>query len=122
MDVLEPAAVDLEPVDDDRRDDAPHSPLEDVDFPSGQARDECVTTVLAVRDYLRENGPASIRQIVTNVMPEYPLSYDVPDLEPGKRYRGSRWRNVVKPGLAALEDVEYRENHNDYRYIGKRET
>lgn len=81
-------------------------PLEDVDFPAGRDRDDCVATVHAAREYLRENGPASAREIVTDVMPERSLGYDVPDLEPGDRYRGAWWRNIVKPGLEAFDDVE----------------
>lgn len=89
-----------------------------VDFPTGRDREEYVAAIHAARDYLRDHGPASMREIVMNVMPEYPVGYDVPDLEPGDRYRGAWWRRVVKPGLQALPDVEYRSNHGDYRYTG----
>jgi len=49
-------------------------------------------------------------------MPDHPLGYDVPDLQPGDRFRGAWWRRLIQPGLRdALDDVEYRENHSDYR-------
>lgn len=93
-------------------------PLADADLPGSVEPEAALTAVYAVRDYLRDHGPASMREIVTGVMPAHSLGYDVPDLEPGDRYRGAWWRRVVRPGLAALPDVEYRENHGDYRYIG----
>jgi hypothetical protein len=39
-------------------------------------------------------------------MPRYPLGYEVPELEPGERYRGAWWRKVVKPGLEALPGID----------------
>lgn len=80
--------------------------LETVEFPAGRDRDECERAVRAARDYLKENGPASMREIVAEVMPRHPLGYEVPELESGERYRGAWWRKVVKPGLEALEDVD----------------
>lgn len=47
-----------------------------------------------------------MRGLVADVMPAHPVGYDVPELEPGERYRGGWWRLVVKPGLEALPDVE----------------
>lgn len=115
-----PSGSDLDGERDTPPREASHADLEDaltdVDFPTGQDRDDCVAAVYAARDYLRENGPASMRQIVVNVMPEHSLGYDVPELEPGDRYRGSWWRKIVKPGLDALEDVEHRQNYGDYRH------
>lgn len=52
--------------------------LADVDFPAGHDRDECEAADYAARDYLREHGSASMREIVTAVMPTHSLSYDVP--------------------------------------------
>ena len=49
-------------------------------------------------------------------MPAHALGYDVPELEPGDRYRGAWWRRIVKPGLDGLDDVVYRENHQDYAH------
>ena len=101
-----PAVPDTNPVGASAAQATPGGPLEDVDFPAGRDRDDCVAAVRAAREYLRENGPASAREIVNDVMPEHPLGYDVPDLEPGDRYRGAWWRNIVKPGLEAFDDVE----------------
>jgi len=89
--------------------------LEAMDVPQGKNNDDAREAVYAARDYLEENGPASMREIVTDVMPDYPLGYDVPQLEPGDRYRGAWWRRIIQPGLKALDDVEYRSNHSDYR-------
>ena len=69
----------------------------------------------SVRRYSRA---ASAREIVAAVMPEHSLGYDVPELEPGDRYRGAWWRRVVRPGLQRLDDVTHRQNHNDYAYAG----
>lgn len=80
--------------------------LADVAFPEGRDREVCEAAVLAARDYLREQGPATMRELVTKVMPTHPVGYDVPELEPGDRYRGAWWRRVVKPGLKALPDVQ----------------
>lgn len=86
--------------------DATAAGLDSVEFPDGRDRAECEAAVLAARDYLREHGPATMRELVTDVMPEHPVGYDVPELEPGDRYRGAWWRRVVKPGLQALSDVQ----------------
>lgn len=80
--------------------------LENVQFPEGRDEERCIAAVLAAREYLRQRGEASMRDFVTDVMPVHSLGYDVPDLEPGDRYRGSWWRKVVRPGLEALPDVE----------------
>lgn len=77
-----------------------------MDFPAGRDQDECIRAIGAAREFVDENGGASMREIVANVMPEHPVGYDVPDLEPGDRYRGSWWRKIVRPGLEAFEDVE----------------
>ena len=109
-----PATEDPAPVDEERdpppESDAVDDALEDVDFPAGRERGACSAAVYAARDYLREHGPATKREIVTEVMPDHPLGYDVDGalekVEAGDRYRGSWWRKVVKPGLKALPDVE----------------
>lgn len=94
--------------------------LGEVEFPGGRDRAECVDAVLAARDHLRETGPASMRELVTEVMPEHPVGYDVPDLEPGERYRGAWWRKVVRPGLKACPDVEAPAGGGKWRYTGNR--
>ena len=89
--------------------------LDAIDIPQGKDPEACRDALYAVRDYLEEHGPASRREIVTAVMPDHPLGYDVPDLETGDRFRGAWWRRIIQPGLRALDGVEYRENHSDYR-------
>jgi hypothetical protein len=89
-----------------------------LDAPRGIDRRAALEAVDAVRSFLHERGPASQREIVRAVMPDHPLGYDVPDLEPGDRFRGAWWRRVVKPALTVVDDVEYRKNHQDYHYVG----
>ena len=109
-----PATEDPAPVDEERdtppESDAVDDALEDVDFPAGREREACSAAVYAARDYLREHGPATKRDLVAEVMPDHPLGYDVDGalekVEAGDRYRGAWWRRVVKPGLKALPDVE----------------
>ena len=98
--------------------------LEDVDFPAGRDREECSAAVYAARDYLREHGPATMREIVGEVMPEHPLGYDVDGalekVEAGDRYREAWWHRVVKPGLKALPDVEApARGASEWRYTGE---
>ena len=104
--------------------DAVDDALEDVDFPAGRERGKCSAAVYAARDYLRDHGPATKREIVAEVMPEHPLGYDVDGalekVEAGDRYRGAWWRRVVKPGLKALPDVEApARGASEWRYTGE---
>lgn len=50
--------------------------------------------------------PVYLPFIRRGVMPEHPIGYDIPNLAEDERYRGAWWRNIVRPGLAALPDVE----------------
>lgn len=98
---------------------APEDPLDTVDFPSGRDLAACERAVVAAREYLREHGAASKRDIIENVMPAHPLGYEVPDLEPGESYRGAWWRRIVRPGLKALPEVEKPPpKAHKWRYIG----
>jgi hypothetical protein len=80
--------------------------LDDVEFPATVDRADAIDAIGAAREYLHEHGKATMRDFVTGVMPRYPLDYEVPELEPGDRYRGAWWRKVVKPGLESLPDVD----------------
>jgi len=89
-----------------------------------QDREACSAAVDAARDYLREHGPATKRDLVAEVMPYHPLGYDVDGAlekaEAGDRYRGAWWRRVVKPGLKALPDVEApARGASEWRYTGE---
>jgi len=111
--------------------DAPDEPpvgasdddLATVEFPGGRDREACEAAVYAARDYLEEHGSASMRELVTEVMPDHPLGYDVngalEKVESGDRYRGSWWRRVVKPGLNALPDVAAPAGGGKWRYTGE---
>jgi hypothetical protein len=99
--------------------------ISEVDFPSGRDRQQCIEAILAARDHLRENGPASMRELVAEVMPDHPLGYEVPEIEDEElvadRYRGAWWRKVVRPGLKACEDVQPATGGGDYRYTDEEE-
>jgi hypothetical protein len=87
----------------------PYNPdrhLKGVEFPSTVNRADAIDAIGAAREYLHKNGQATMRDFVTHVMPRYPLGYEVPELEPGERYRGAWWRKVVKPGLEALPGID----------------
>lgn len=94
--------------------------LQGLSFPSGVSHEDGAGAILAARDYLQEHGNATMREIVLEVMPEHPLKYDPPEsLETGDRYRGAWWRNVVKPGLEALDDVEKPgRGGSEWEYVG----
>jgi len=84
-------------------------PLDELEFPNGTDQSECKEAIRAARDYIQENDSATKSEIVSAVMPQYPLGYDsdaaLAKIEAGDRYRGAWWRKVVKPGLEALDDV-----------------
>jgi len=75
------------------------------EIPSTVSADEAAVAIDAAVAYIEEHGSATMREIVTEVMPEHDLEYDVPDLESGDRYRGSWWRRVIKPALEQHELV-----------------
>jgi hypothetical protein len=93
-----------------------------AELPNTVALDGAYDAILAARDYLEKRGRATKADFVGRVMRDYPLGYD-PDaalakLEAGERFRGAWWRKVVKPGLAALDDVEKpSEGASDWRFV-----
>jgi hypothetical protein len=93
-----------------------------AELPNTVALDGAHDAILAARDYLEKRETATKADFVGRVMRDYPLGYD-PDaalakLEAGDRYRGAWWRKVVKPGLAALDDVEKpSEGASDWRFV-----
>lgn len=68
------------------------------------------TAVYAAREYSRQHGPTARRKIVTEVLPEHPLGYDLNGVlnkvQASDRYGGAWWRRVVKLGLKSLPNVE----------------
>lgn len=120
-----PSERRTEPLSKSVSDDTPDT-LEDVDFPRGRDREECEAAVRAARDYIRENGGATMRELVAGVMPAHPVGYDTPEIEAGElvpdRYRGAWWRKVVRPGLKALDDVEKPlQGASEWKYTGSGE-
>ena len=98
---------DMDVVDADQEDNA------GVDvgvLPGGIEVDEARAAITAAIDVLEERGSATKSEIVREVMPEYPLGYDVEaahkKLDSDDRYRGAWWRRVVKVGLKNAENVE----------------
>lgn len=108
--------ADPAPTDEPRTSPSGGAPLADVDFPADRDREACEAAVFAARDYLREQGPASVRELVADVMPEHPLGYDVPDTESDDGDVGPWWREVVCPGLDALPEVEAAGDGEGWRY------
>jgi predicted transcriptional regulator len=86
-----------------------------VNIPNTKDPEECLAAVYQALDFIEANSPASMRDIVTAVMPEVPLGYPVPTLSEGDRYRGAWWRKIVRPGIRAHPAVDYRPNYGDYR-------
>lgn len=108
-----------QPVKESAPVEAPGAHLKDTEFPAGKPREDCIEAVQAAFQYVEENEKATMREFVQEVMPKHPVGYDVPDLEPGERYRGAWWRRVVKPGLEALPDVERPpRGGSDWKYTG----
>jgi len=121
-------------VDDDRTDteakegvyeDLLRDRISDVEFPSTKDRAECIEAVRAAYEHLQANGRATMSEFVTEVMPEHPAGYDAEsDVEkindPDQRNRSTWWRNVVKPGLNALSDVQSPpQGGSDWKYTGE---
>jgi len=92
-------------------------PLPD-DLPNTVDPEAARAAIAAAVAVVRAEGAAPKREIVCTVLPEHPLTYDVPDLEDG-RYRGAWWRRVIKPGLEAHADIEKpASNQSDWRWVG----
>lgn len=102
--------------------DRPEVDLGGLDLPSNREAEAMGKAILAARAYLEREGSASMREIVRDVMPEEPIGYDVDaaieTIEAGDRYRGAWWRRVVRPGLAALDDIEKPQGGGEWRYTG----
>ena len=105
--LAEPEQDEREPDDQpDPRARAEPAPYADVEFPSGVDRTEAIAAIEAAAALIREQGKATMREIVNEIMPEHPVGYEVETLEKGDRFRGSWWRAVVKPGLASNPNIE----------------
>jgi|APHM01.1.fsa_nt_gi hypothetical protein len=92
-------------------------------LPASVGLDDATEAVAAVVDHLREQGPASKKELVVAVMPDYPLGYDAAGacdtIEAGDRFRGAWWRRVVRPALVAVETVEPpTPGGADYEFVG----
>lgn len=97
--------------------------LVDVEFPERVDRDAAVETVRAASEFVHESGPVSKGDVVAAVMTDHALGYDVDAAiakveASGERYRGAWWRKVVKPGLGALDGVEY-QNGVGWHVVGE---
>jgi len=92
------------------------------DIPAGVDVDAARDAIRAAVSFLEHDGPASTRKIVAAVMSDHALGYDVPELEPGDRFRGAWWRRVVRPALDTHDAVEYRENYRDYAHVDNVDT
>jgi DNA-binding Lrp family transcriptional regulator len=104
----------------DVRSEVSSDPLKGIEFPAGRDRAECEAAIYAARDYLRDHGSASMRELVVQVMPAHPVGYEVPEIADGElladRFQGAWWRTIVKPGLKALPDVDTPVGGGKWRY------
>ena len=96
-----------------------------VEFPGHVDAADATAAAFRARAVIRERGAATKAEIVREVMPDYPLGYDVDDalakIDAGDRYRGAWWRRVVKPALEHLDDVEKPTGgRSKWRYTGKK--
>jgi len=109
----------------DKSDVSPMIPAAAVDYPGGKSKIDCDEAIAAARQFLADRGGATKTEIVRNVMPEYPIGYDVDaaidKIDTGERYRGAWWRRIVKPGLETFDDVEKpARGASEWRYTGDR--
>lgn len=94
-----------------------------LDWPANKNSIECLNAAAGAQNYIYNHDTATKSEIVKNVMPEYPVGYDVDaaleKLESGDRYRGAWWRRVVKPALESDEDIEKPgPGGSEWRYVG----
>ena len=92
---------------DSTRDDA--GLLDEVVFPS--PREDCVTAVFAVRDYIHEHDGATKTEVGQELLPEenYAIGHNgvaarAKGFELG--FRDWWWNKIALPGLRAIPDVE----------------
>jgi len=98
------ATIESQPNSDAPERGSKEIPLPD-DVPDRINPDDARAAIRAAIDYVEANDGATMREIVTDVMPDHSLGYDVPDLSDGGRYRGSWWRKVVRPALQRHPDI-----------------
>lgn len=80
------------------------------EIPNRISDESAADAIAAAVAFIEDQNGASMREIVSEVMPEHDLGYDVPELQEGDRYRGSWWRNVIKPALEQEPSVEKPDN------------
>jgi len=96
-------------------DDAVTTAMAAVEYPSGNDADDVAHAYAAVREYLKQHGPATKKEIVGAIRADHPLSYDIDAGDgDGGRDRSAWWRKVVKPLLDSDPSVGYRDNYSDY--------
>lgn len=82
--------------------------LGELDFPHED--EKCKSAAYAARSYVRATGGATREEIIKQVMPMSPLTYQVDvalgTLEADEAGAVPWWREVVKPALYALPSVE----------------
>lgn len=114
-------------VDNSEKDGLPPAALDAVDhddLPETVDVEDAARAYCAVLRHLDDAGGESARAIVEAVMPDHTLGYELPDLpfEEGERYKGTWWRHVIRPALAADPTVEYDDSYNTYDLVDSRES
>ena len=121
------AAVDAVEGQPEREGDASGSveesrTLGELDFPHDD--ENCKAAAYAARDFIRANDGATRQEIVSQVLPVHPLTFQVDEalrtIEAGEQYNGGWWTEIVRPGLEALPTVECPTGEDEeFRYVGE---
>lgn len=113
------ASADTSVIDSARPD------VSQLDLPGSVDADAAADAVAAAVDELRERGSATKGELVSAVMPQHDLGYDVAAATEkvgtsGERYRGAWWRRVIKPGLEQEERVKKPSGgRSEWRWTGQ---
>ncbi|SFR38407.1 hypothetical protein SAMN04487947_0721 [Halogeometricum rufum] len=96
------------------------APLRNVDFPTGHT-DDCVVAVYAARQYILDRDGATKSEIFRALVPEENHSIGPNGVAANAKgvvpsFREWWWREIVKPGLRALPDVEKSDEKEDVWY------
>jgi len=86
----------------------PLTDLKDVEFPDN--RDECISAILAARNYIYDKNGASKHEIIENLKSEGHFLIGISGGQAKKvgameKYREWWWQRVIQSGLSALSDI-----------------
>jgi len=80
------------------------------DVPGRINAEDARAAIRAAIEYVENNGGATKKEIIPEIMPDHDCGYDVEvaleKIEKGERFRGAYWRRIIKPGLKQSERIE----------------